>query len=309
MKSVNYRMVQNTEIRVLRRLVGRCNFAAEKKYKYMKIEYVLSMLAVAFCVTACSEKENVSTVVDIAGIYDGYVLANCAYFQNKCSADETITVSENTDGTAKITFVSDSWGEYIIPNARMVEKDGAYALSGSGEAKMDMGGNLSSKECSFTAVINSTGKAQMKFEVPAVMGGLSIDFATGEAPPNVLMAGTYKGYTDADCAYFQDKYTDGESVKLTANADGTVSVEFKSASWGTFDIASATILKNGDTYTFTGSGSVSMGMGPSTSDYDFTMTGMSDAAKDTFSIVFNIPSVMGGLTVTLLPGKAPATNE
>lgn len=275
----------------------------------MKTRHVLSLLIGLFCISACNEKEEISAVAEITGNYDGYVLADCAYFQNSCSIDETITISDNGEGTAKITFISDTWGELTIPNVRVVKTDDVYTLSGSGEAKMGMEGNISSSECSFTAVINSIETAQMKFEVPAVMGGLTIDFTTGEAPLNLLVAGTYIGYTDADCTYFQDRYTDDESVTVTANADGTVSVEFKSASWGTFSVADATILQNNDIYTFTGSGRVSMGMNESTSDYDFTMTGTTNLTKDSYSIAFNIPSVMGGLTITLLPGKAPATND
>ena len=105
------------------------------------------------------------------------------------------------------------------------------------------------------------------------------------------------------------RYTNGESVTLSANGDGSVKVVFESASWGTFTIESATVTSNGEEYLFTGSGSVAMGMGESTSNYDFTLSGRTNAAKDDFSIAFNVPAVMGGLTVTLLPGTAPATEE
>ena len=141
------------------------------------------------------------------------------------------------------------------------------------------------------------------------MGGMTLTFQTGEAPADLLLAGTYEGYTDADCSYFQDRYTDDENVKLTANGDGTLKVVFESASWGTFTVESATATKEGEEYVFTGSGSVAMGMGGSTSNYDFTLSGRSNAAKDDFSIAFNVPAVMGGLTITLLPGTAPTTEE
>lgn len=120
------------------------------------------------------------------------------------------------------------------------------------------------------------------------------------------IAGTYSGYSDADCAYFQDKYTDGESAVITANSDGTVAVSYKSATWGTFEVASATVTKNGDIYAISGASKVTMGMGESTTDYDFTLAATTTAAKDTYSIVYTVPSVMGGLTITLLPGVAPA---
>lgn len=80
---------------------------------------------------------------------------------------------------------------------------------------MGMGGNVSSYDCTYTAVIHSREKAQMQFKVTGVMGGLTLDFTTGEAPADLLLAGTYKGYTDADCTYFQDRYTDDESLKVT----------------------------------------------------------------------------------------------
>ena len=96
---------------------------------------------------------------------------------------------------------------------------------------------------------------------------------------------------------------------MTANGDGTLAVLFESAAWGTFKVDKATVRKNGDNYTITGEGTVSMSMGDNVKDYAFTMTGESNAAKDDYSIAFNVPAVMGGLTVTLLPGKAPATAE
>ena len=275
----------------------------------MKLKTVLMMSIVALCSVACSDDENLPTVADIAGNYEGYTLASCAYFQNTCTANEKIVVSENSDGTAMVTFSSASWGEFTIANAQMSENGGVFTLTGNGSTQMGMGGNTSSYECSYTAVISSKDNAQMQFSVAAVMGGLTLDFKTGEAPSDLLLAGTYKGYTDADCAYFQDRYTNDESLKITANGDGTISIKFESASWGTFDVAKATITKNGDEYSITGEGSVAMGMGDATSNYDFTMSGTSNAAKDNFSIAFNVPAVMGGLTVTLLPGSAPSSEE
>lgn len=275
----------------------------------MKFKTILTMAVAALCSAACSDEETLPAVADIAGSYEGYTLAGCAYFQNTCAAAETVTVAENPDGTANVTFTSGSWGEFSIPNARMSENGGTYTLTGSGQTKMGMGGNISSYDCTYTAVIESRQKAQMQFKVSGVMGGLTIDFTTGEAPADLLLAGTWEGYTNAGCTYFQNRYTDDESLKMTANGDGTLAVVFESATWGTFRVAEAAVTKSGDEYTFTGEGTVSMGMGDNVKDYAFTMTGESNAAKDEYYIAFNAPAVMGGLTVTLLPGKAPATAE
>jgi hypothetical protein len=275
----------------------------------MKFKTILTMAVVALCSAACSDEKELPSVADIAGNYEGYTLAGCAYFQNTCAADETVTVAENADGTANVTFTSGSWGEFSIPNARMSENGGTYTLTGSGQTKMGMGGNVSSYDCTYTAVIEFRQKAQMQFKVSGVMGGLTIDFTTGEAPADLLLAGTWEGYTNAGCTYFQNRYTDDESLKMTANGDGTLAVVFESATWGTFRVTKAVVTKSGDEYTFTGDGTVSMGMGDNVKDYAFTMTGTSNAAKDDFSIAFNAPAVMGGLTITLLPGKAPVAAE
>lgn len=275
----------------------------------MKIKSVLMMLSAAVFMMACDKDENGSKTVDFAGSYNGYTLASCNYFQNMISADETVVLTKNTDGTASVSFTSATWGTFTITDAQASISGNVCSLSGSGQTQMGMGGSTSAYDCTFTAEIKSQTDARMEFSIPAVMGGMTLTFQTGDAPANLLLAGTYEGYTDADCAMFQDRYTDGESVKLTANGDGSVKVVFESASWGTFTVESATATKEGEEYVFTGSGSVAMGMGESTSNYDFTLSGRTNAAKDDFSIAFNVPAVMGGLTITLLPGTAPATEE
>ena len=275
----------------------------------MKIKSVLMMLSAAVFMMACDKDENGSKTVDFAGNYKGYTLASCNYFQNMISPDETVVITKNTDGSASVSFTSATWGTFTITDAQASISGNVCSLSGSGQTQMGMGGSTSAYDCTFTAEIKSQTDARMEFSIPAVMGGMTLTFQTGDAPADLLLAGTYEGYTDADCAMFQDRYTDGESVKLTANGDGSVKVVFESASWGTFTVESATATKEGEEYVFTGGGSVAMGMGESTSNYDFTLSGRTNAAKDDFSIAFNVPAVMGGLTITLLPGTAPATEE
>lgn len=275
----------------------------------MKIKSVLMMLSAAVFMMACDKDENGSKTVDFAGSYKGYTLASCNYFQNMISPDETVVITKNTDGSASVSFTSATWGTFTITDAQASISGNVCSLSGSGQTQRGMGGSTSAYDCTFTAEIKSQTDARMEFSIPAVMGGMTLTFQTGDAPADLLLAGTYEGYTDADCAMFQDRYTDGESVKLTANGDGSVKVVFESASWGTFTVESATATKEGEEYVFTGSGSVAMGMGESTSNYDFTLSGRTNAAKDDFSIAFNVPAVMGGLTITLLPGTAPATEE
>ena len=276
----------------------------------MKIKSIFMMLSVAALMMGCDKDENGSKTVDFAGSYNGYTLASCDYFQNRISPDETVVITKNTDGSASVSFTSAMWGTFTITDAQASISGNVCSLSGSGQTQMGMGGSTSTYDCTFTAEIKSQTDARMEFSIPAVMGGMTLTFQTGDAPADLLLAGTYEGYTDADCAMFQNRYTDDENVKLTANGDGSVKVVFESALWGTFTVESATATKEGEEYVFTGSGSVAMGMGggPAT-DYNFTVSGSTNAAKDDYSIVFKVPAVMGGLTVTLLPGTAPVAGE
>ena len=100
----------------------------------MKLKTILAMSVVALCSAACSDEKELPTVADIAGRYEGYTLAGCAYFQNTCTADETITITENADGSARVTFTSGSWGEFTIPDAQMSENGGTYTLTEIGRA-------------------------------------------------------------------------------------------------------------------------------------------------------------------------------
>ena len=177
----------------------------------MKIKTILVLTVAAFCSMSCDRKENGSETADFAGSYKGYTLAGCSYFQNMVSPDETVVITKNTDGTASVSFTSSTWGEFTIADAQASASGGLCTLSGSGQTQMGMGGNTSTYDCTFTAEIKSQSDARMKFEIPAVMGGMTLTFQTGEAPADLLLAGAYKGYTDADCTMFQNRYTaDGQ---------------------------------------------------------------------------------------------------
>ena len=145
----------------------------------MKIRLLLLLSVTALCFTAC---HKAPTVKDIAGTYSGYTLASCAYFQDRCTDGETLTVEANEDGTAKVMLKSATFGEFEIANAQMTGNDGVYMLSGNGQTQMGMDGNVSSYDCSFTASIRSLEDAEMQFSVPAVMGGLTLVFKTGKTP-------------------------------------------------------------------------------------------------------------------------------
>lgn len=49
-----------------------------------------------------------------------------------------------------------------------------------------------------------------------------------------------------------------------------------------------------------------MSMGTNAKEYDCTLSGTLSADKTTYSVTFNLPAVMGGLTIAFAEGEAPA---
>lgn len=130
---------------------------------------------------------------------------------------------------------------------------------------------------------------------------------TDEPKTEVDLSGTYTGYTDAKCSFFEHFYTNDEKLVATAKGDGTLSISFDSSTWGKFEVSNASIAKKNDNeYTFYGVGEVAMSMmGAMAGMYDFEMLGTVNATKDKYTIAIRVPAVMGGLTITLQPGTAP----
>lgn len=122
-------------------------------------------------------------------------------------------------------------------------------------------------------------------------------------------AGVYKGYTTAQFQYSPTPMTTaGETVTLTANADGTMTIDYTSAKWGKFAFKSANVTASGKEYKITGDGTTLMGMTEeSKKEYPCTVEGTVPASKQGVSFIFNIPGVMGGVKITFTQGDMPAT--
>lgn len=126
-----------------------------------------------------------------------------------------------------------------------------------------------------------------------------------EVKPASEVAGTYSGYSTSLFQYVSTPMvSNGQTVTLAEVTDETVSVSYVSDTWGTFTISEATVKESDGVYTVVGEGTSLMGMGGESSEYPCTVTASIISASD-FSIVFDIPSVMDGLTITVLPGEAP----
>lgn len=145
----------------------------------MKKAIIMIAVFTALFLTAC-DKEKMPDIASISGEYKGYTTTSCTYFQDVVEENVTIVVGDNGNGTANVKYESESYGIFNIASVTVTEEGGTFTLSGQGKASMGMGGNVSEYDCSFTGVIENDKQAKMQFKVPAVMGGLVIDFNNSE---------------------------------------------------------------------------------------------------------------------------------
>lgn len=275
------------------------------------------MTAIALLTASCSDDDNngnesINPAVNVAGTYAGYSEAAFQYTDTPLvSADESLTIQTDADNTtATITYTSSSFGEFTISGTEVTYANGTYTLSGEGSTIMGMSGNISEYECTLKGTLNEAkNEGAFTFNVPAVMGGMNITFILGEVPVSKLLAGSYKGWTEASCAYFEGMQATDQNLSLTANADDTFTLAYTSDSWGEFSFESLSVTSANGIYTLSGEGVTMMGMDGNISEYPCTVTGSIDANKENVNFTFTVPGVMGGLTITFTQGEAPAANE
>lgn len=283
----------------------------------MKLKNLLAMTAIALLTASCSDDDNngnesINPAVNVAGTYAGYSEAAFQYTNTPLvSADESLTIQTDADNTtATITYTSSSFGEFTISGTEVTYANGTYTLSGEGSTMMGMSGNVSEYECTLKGTLNEAkNEGTFTFNVPAVMGGMNITFTLGEIPVSKLLAGSYEGWTEASCAYFEGMQATDQTLSLTANADDTFTLAYTSDSWGEFSFESLSVTSANGIYTLSGKGVTMMGMDGNVSEYPCTVTGSIDANKENVSFTFTVPGVMGGLTITFTQGEAPAANE
>lgn len=272
----------------------------------------------ALCLSACSsdddnnnepvapEATNYASVVK--GTYEGYTVASTQYFSDMVAASQTVKVTDLGNSEARIDFVSDTWGTILIEKAQVSKNGNTYLIEGDGTATMGMSGRPAQEyACGFSGTVTD-GVAAYTFSLPAVMGGLTIDFKSGNVPATLVVPGTYTGWTNATCQYFPAGMTaDGQTVTIAAAADGKFKVTYISDSWGEFTVEDVEAVYDSGTAVFglTGTGSAEMGMNGSVSTYVCNFSGSVDVAKDAPAFKFVLPAVMGGLTIEFHPGEMP----
>ncbi|MCM1521027.1 MAG: calycin-like domain-containing protein [Muribaculaceae bacterium] len=270
---------------------------------------LLFLALAAIMTTACSDDDdNNSTnpATEVAGTYQGYTVAKSQYFSSMVAPDQKVTLTATATGTIDVDFTSDTWGQISVKGATVSKSGNEYLLTGNGTSVMGQAGQSKEYDCTFTGKIIS-GMADLSFSCPAVMGGLTINFLQGEIPADIVVAGTYSGWTKADCQYFKDMYAEGQKLTVTADADGTFTVKYTSDTWGEFTVSGVTATLEGNNFNLSGNGTCTMGMNGNVNNYACTFSGKVDVEKNNPAFQFDVPAVMGGLTILFKTGEMPST--
>lgn len=277
--------------------------------KFLKSLGILMLMLTVFTTFSCSDNDdNTPAWHSLAGEYTGWTSGKFAYSPTPIATDnEKITIAVN-DGKMSLQLVSNQWGTATVAEVTVVENGGSYRLTGNGSATLSMHGGAGSQyDCTLDGTISKDRKtADITIAYPAVMGGTTVTFTLGEAPAAKLVAGSYSGWTKGDCAYFKNRTQNGEKLAIAANEDGTADITLTSEMWGATTIQAVKVEKTDNGFTFSGTGKFTMGMNGSSSQYDCTLAGTMNADKDTYSITFSMPAVMGGLDITFAQGDAPS---
>lgn len=206
-------------------VILQCHFEELKNIIKMKLRKLIPVAAMAaFAAAGCNPVEEVRLAAEVAGTYSGWSKAEFLYSPTPMASDaQTITVTEETDETVSVNYTSDTWGTFTLTGVTVTESNGTYTLSGSGTTVMGMSAESQSEyECTLTATVSGTSDFSFVFEVPAVMGGLTITVSPGEIPASLLLSGTYTGTLNMSVMGPMDPVEDATVVLEVAEDNSAV---------------------------------------------------------------------------------------
>ena len=202
----------------------------------MKLRNLGLVIVAALLFVACEKEEGttVSASKEVAGSYTGYSLAKFQYSPQPMVTDgETVVLQETADGTVSVSYTSSKWGEFSVPAAKASGSDGIYVVMGEGTVVMGMSEDSKKEyQCSLNGTVNKTdGKSGFVFSVPAVMGGLNIEFYTGDMPSAYALAGTYNGVLKMEVGGKEVGSVDDSQFTIE-NTDGKIALTLKGFGFG-----------------------------------------------------------------------------
>ncbi len=268
---------------------------------------VFSLLMVVITLASCSSNDDPTNLAsETAGIYSGYTVASCSYFSNMVASRQDVTISTTELNKINVSYQSDTWGTITISNAELSGTEGNIRISGTGKSVMGHAGNAAKEyDCRMEGTLAGK-KLELTFSCPAIMGGLKIEFKQGDIPAEIVVPGTYDGYTEAKSAYFTGMMADDQKIVITNNSDNTYNIGYNSDTWGEFSIEKATVAYSDGIFTIEGDGITKMGMSGNVKEYVCSFEGRIDAEKEDPEFTFSVPAVMGGLSIVFHTGDMPA---
>lgn len=199
-----------------------------------KVWLFCAVCALAATGTSC-QKEKLAE--EVKGNYCGYTLAQNNYFSDYFTAGESLSVTKTGDDEVKVSFVSPTWGSFVLEGVTVKQSGKNHSLSGNGKV------TLRDKEyaCSLTANVGSFSNANFTFEVPGLMaGGTRVVFHTGTASTGYYVAGTYKGSLSMTVSGNDYGSTD-TSITLKGESGNKVSIALPAVGSGKMSIPSVTL--------------------------------------------------------------------
>ncbi len=246
----------------------------------------------------------------VSGSYTTHSIASVMGY-NMTNNGETITLTPDTDNETAILSYKGVWGEGATTSLTINETANGYELNGEGSIAASMAGTNKAGNYDFSVAgtVSNDGNLDLTFTIAlGAMGNVTVKVGDGYAPAADFLPGFYNGYTSAAFSYSPDQIvTDDETVTITANENGTLTLVIASQTWGTTTVNNLAVEIDDDgNYTLSGEGTSLMSMSGPAKEYACQLTGTVTADKETSEFVIML-QIMGGTTITFNLGNAPAT--
>ena len=152
----------------------------------MKAKFLSIIALAAFGIVAaaaCNKPETETDIAaEVAGTYTGTTSASFQYSPDPIvTENETFSITAAGDKLVDVSYESATWGSFTFSGVAVSGAD-PYTLKGEGKTLMGMD---ETKKEYYSATIDGTigktaGTAEFLITVPAVMGGVTIEFTLAE---------------------------------------------------------------------------------------------------------------------------------
>lgn len=151
----------------------------------MKAKFLSIIALAAFGIVAaaaCNKPETETDIAaEVAGSYTGTTSASFQYSPDPMVTEgETFTLTATGEDLVNVSYESATWGSFMFEGVTVSGAD-PYTLAGEGTTLMGMGDTKNEYAATFEGSVGKkAGTAEFLITVPAVMGGLTIEFTLAE---------------------------------------------------------------------------------------------------------------------------------